>query len=375
MVNVKQNLTGEQFGKLKVVEQAEDYITAKGTHVARWLCECDCGNKTVVDGSKLKSGHTKSCGCLMKKKEDLVGKIFNRLTVIEQSKTNTKKWLCKCECGNFCEVYTSNLKRGLTQSCGCLHKEIASKTLLHDLSGQKFGRLTVIKRDNEYSSNKEDKSTYWLCKCDCGSIKTVRAECLKSGSTKSCGCLKGELSSQRFSLNLVGKKYGKLTVIQRNGTFVGANGTQYSQWLCKCDCGTMKTIRGHDLVRGTVTSCGCTISRGEEEIRKILNSKNIKYNTQYGFSDLKSEKGWMLRFDFAILNSDNKLIALIEYQGIQHYIEQPCDFGKQQREITDPMKKEYCREKGIPLFEINYQDNIEEKILQIIKCLNLDINN
>lgn len=67
MVNVKNNLIGKKFGRLMVLEQADDYIVPKtGKHVARWLCECDCDNHTrkIVQGNNLISGKTNSCGCL-----------------------------------------------------------------------------------------------------------------------------------------------------------------------------------------------------------------------------------------------------------------------------------------------------------------------
>ena len=68
MVNVKDDLTGRQFGRLTVLSQAEDYIDSKGKHYARWLCECSCENKTklIVMGNQLKRKRTKSCGCIQK---------------------------------------------------------------------------------------------------------------------------------------------------------------------------------------------------------------------------------------------------------------------------------------------------------------------
>ena len=66
MVKVKEDLTGQKFGRLTVLKQAEDYITPKGVCNAQWICECSCKehNKIVVQGNNLKSGHTQSCGCL-----------------------------------------------------------------------------------------------------------------------------------------------------------------------------------------------------------------------------------------------------------------------------------------------------------------------
>lgn len=59
-----------------------------------------------------------------------------------------------------------------------------------DLSGQKYGKLTVIKR----LQNNTHKGSVWLCKCDCGNIVNVWGNCLRSGNTKSCGCLRKEQS-------------------------------------------------------------------------------------------------------------------------------------------------------------------------------------
>lgn len=56
------DLTGQKFGRLTVIRRAPDVIKGK----PRWECLCNCGGKTVVDSSKIKSGATKSCGCLIR---------------------------------------------------------------------------------------------------------------------------------------------------------------------------------------------------------------------------------------------------------------------------------------------------------------------
>ena len=65
MVNVREDLSGREFGRLTVIEQAEDYIDPAGRHYARWVCQCCCKNKTIVTvrGDDLKNNKTKSCGC------------------------------------------------------------------------------------------------------------------------------------------------------------------------------------------------------------------------------------------------------------------------------------------------------------------------
>lgn len=66
MVKVRKDLTGEMFGRLLVICQAEDYVNPKGVHYARWECQCNCGNPNhiTVSAAHLKNGHTQSCGCL-----------------------------------------------------------------------------------------------------------------------------------------------------------------------------------------------------------------------------------------------------------------------------------------------------------------------
>lgn len=79
MVNVRDDLTGRVFGRLTVLEQAEDYIDSKGRHYDRWLCECSCEkhNKKIVRGSDLRGQHILSCGCLMREKASSVNKKYN----------------------------------------------------------------------------------------------------------------------------------------------------------------------------------------------------------------------------------------------------------------------------------------------------------
>lgn len=61
-----------------------------------------------------------------------------------------------------------------------------------DLTGQKFGRLTVIER-----AENKGKRTMWLCKCECGNVKVIPATNLKREEARSCGCLSRELAKER----------------------------------------------------------------------------------------------------------------------------------------------------------------------------------
>lgn len=160
MVKVKEDLTGKRFGKLTVIEQAEDYVSPKKIHYSQWKCKCDCGNEAIVNNYDLRSGHTKSCGCLKKRNadkvvvnEDLTGKKFGRLTVIEQSDDKIEyngkhraNWRCKCDCGNIIDVTSTLLTSGKTISCGC--------------SRRKYNIYEFY--DNYGICYTEDKKNYWI---------------------------------------------------------------------------------------------------------------------------------------------------------------------------------------------------------------------
>lgn len=75
-----------------------------------------------------------------------------------------------------------------------------------DVTGQKFNHLTAL----GFSHKDKNRKTYWDFLCDCGNIKTLRLDCVKSGNTQSCGCLKRE--QDKINLNRKGSEpiYGDI---------------------------------------------------------------------------------------------------------------------------------------------------------------------
>ena len=61
-----------------------------------------------------------------------------------------------------------------------------------DMAGQKYGRLTVIRRVDDKVLDSGRRKVMWLCLCDCGKYKTIAGESLRSGRARSCGCRKAE---------------------------------------------------------------------------------------------------------------------------------------------------------------------------------------
>ena len=130
--------------------------------------------------------------------------------------------------------------------------------ITEDLTGRKFGMLTVIRRDvgNDYiTPSTGRKSARYICKCDCGNIRSVPVQQLRSGHTWNCGCQ----SKNKFK-DLTGQRFGKLTVIERAEDYITPRNEREVQWRCKCLCGRECIVRGHSLRNGHTTSCGCAVS-------------------------------------------------------------------------------------------------------------------
>lgn len=173
-----------------------------------------------------------------------------------------------------------------------------------DLTGQKFGRLTVL----EYVGKKK-----WRCQCSCGKIVTVCGYNLTSGHTASCGCKAREQSAKngRKQLHdLAGKRFGKLTALEYD---IGKR-----QWLCKCDCGNMCYVSANNLTRkkrGTI-SCGCAVELDS------ANAANIVYGTNVGniMTDkpVKRSKTGVRGVYYS--SAQDRYYAAIGFRGRQYYI-------------------------------------------------------
>ena len=238
------DLNGQRFGMLTAQEKSTD-----DTGRTWYKCKCDCGNTKMARAIDLLAGRTKSCGCTKFPKKDLTGARFGQLTVIERdmSRRHEVYWKCVCDCGNERTVLDARLKSGRIQDCGDRkrHPSIA-KTKTIDLTGQQFGRLTVL----GVSEKRLSGELSWDCLCDCGNSIAVRGSSLRSGRTRSCGCLK---SNREATLDLTGQRFGKLTVLRRSPE----NVNNHSAWVCKCDCGRETVVQGTLLRNGHTRSCGC----------------------------------------------------------------------------------------------------------------------
>lgn len=236
--------------------------------------------------------------------------------------------------------------------------------------GNVYGYLTVVER-----AENKDSRAMWKCKCKCGNEVIVSGKSLRSGRTKSCGCYRKEVTTQknidRGGGDLTGQRFGKLTVLKFSHYITRANGHRDRVWLCQCDCGNTCEVVHRYLRFGDTGSCGCSHSIGESVITRLLREKNVKFQTEYTFKDLVVPYNNIpYRFDFALLDEENKLKCLIEYHGSIHYYANNSGWNTEEalkeRQERDRIKYEYCVNNNIKIYYINYKHDIEKELDKIL---------
>lgn len=317
------DLTDTIIYSVHVVGRAKDQYTSGGHLKVMWNCEClECGKQFITDGQCLRKGHTTSCGCL-----------------------------------------------------GMKHRaDAARRQKREDLTNQIFNWLQVDGPAEDYVKPNGKHVSMWNCTClRCGNKTTTSSESLKKEKTKSCGCLKREHLGEKTFISLDGRTFGDLYVESRAEDRYLPNGKPVVMYNCVCSCGQRIIVSGKNLRSGNTKSCGhIGASYGESVVLNLLKKENIRYSHDSGFSDLKTSRGGYPRFDFKVYDSNKILVGLIEIQGLQHYKERKnSDFGQFQREETDQLKRDYCLAHNIPLYEIRYDEDFENRTYEILKEMNV----
>lgn len=356
------DLIGQTFGRLQALFPVKD----KKANRTKWLCLCECKNLVVVSGTNLTKNNTRSCGCLNKdnlyhrsdkNREEMIGKRFGKLMVLSFEGVRNEKAIfkCRCDCDQEIIARGADLKSGNTTSCGCSKKETMYKKYGDTWSsfiGTKINHLTAI----EFIGTKNNKSIFKFL-CDCGNTVISSAYNVKSGHIKSCGCQMKETIHKKYEEawnSFIGTKVNFLTATKFVGT---KNGKAMFEF--ECECGNKVILSAYTVRSGKTKSCGCIgRSYGEAYISKLLNNSNILYKKQQSFGDLYAEDTKRpLYYDFAILNENNEIVRLIEYDGLQHF--QPVDrFGGEEKfarcQYLDNLKNQYALSHNIPLVRIPY---------------------
>lgn len=138
---------------------------------------------------------------------DLTGQTFGELTVMYRGKdyiapksgAHRTMWHCRCSCGKEKDVDATVLKAGKVISCGCSAAKKAHERHYMDLSGHKYGKLTVLSPAPPRYTKAGRAIMQWNCKCDCGNHRIASTNDLRTGDAHSCGCdNKNTLNKEKY---------------------------------------------------------------------------------------------------------------------------------------------------------------------------------
>lgn len=251
---------------------------------------------------------------------------------------------------------------------------------IHYESGQKLGPygITYIKEVDPYiipSTNKTVRQAEFECPfCEEHKHFISRICYIKSGHTKSCGCMSLKASTEtirryndsehivwnRIELvpGQIVNEHGVIYLKDVDPYLAPSTGRPYRRCEFQCPiCGRTFISLLNNVTRGLIKGCGIHQSYGEEKIAAILEEHNITYIREYNFQDLTGKSGHPLFFDFYLPDYN----ICIEYDGIQHFEyrensnwQTPKTFQESQQ--RDRQKDLYCAEHNIGLIRIPYTD-------------------
>ena len=199
---------GKLFGCYKIIKIGTPSILPSGQKKKNYICQCViCNNVRELNAYEVTHNNYQYCNNCKPYPQDvsiqMVGKKCGNLTVLNRTDNHVQPngqtkvmYQCICDCGNKVTVSASHLSSGHTTSCGCLRIKVLQELLVRDLSGQCFGKLTVIDK-NQIKNGRQ----YWNCICKCGKTTVASSASLTTGRKKSCGCL-GSVAEYEFATYL-----------------------------------------------------------------------------------------------------------------------------------------------------------------------------
>jgi hypothetical protein len=277
-----------------------------------------------------------------------------KIEIISEYSGLRRKIKCRCNVDG-CEWGTS--PQSLINGSGC-----PKCSKVYRMSHEEFvERLNKINSNVILLSKYENMKDKLKLKCKvCSNEFQMSGNTLSSGQgCPKCGRKKGNKSKTKHHEEFLVELKIKNDSIEILSTYAKAR----EKVLCRCtECNNVWEATPHKLLlkRGNTGCPKCNASKGELAVETYCKSNNIKFIPQYKIDKCKHKQS--LPFDFALFNK-NKLVALVEYQGKQHY-ESVKHYGGEKefnlRRKRDKIKRDYCKLNNIPLIEISYREkNIE----------------
>lgn len=194
---------------------------------------------------------------------DLTGQTFGEYTVV--SYAGSSRWNVRCSCGTEKTADSSGLRNGWAWNCGC-KKIVRPNAQAIINAGDVFNNWTILRE-----ADKRGNKRFFAVRCACGTEAELNMTSIITGHSKSCGCLKRELTKARHAQNredLSGATFGLLSYIKD----VDPIGNKRAV-LCACACGNTLEVQADSLLSGNTKSCGCLMRLGNTERIIALNRK------------------------------------------------------------------------------------------------------
>lgn len=264
--------------------------------------------------------------------------------------------------GTITKIWHDHDLRGKTRK-GHIRKQI---------QGERFGKLVVLNMTDDRDVN---GNIIWECQCDCGNKAYYPSAWLVENKVVSCGCVgkNNLLLGRKLRHDLTDEVFGKLTVLHRCENVKCKDGSEATQWVCRCECGRLTKVTSGNLTTGNTKSCGfCNNkSKGELKIESILKQHNISFVREKRFDSCRYKN--KLSFDFYIDDS-----YCLEYDGRCHFgINSIWDFEYAQ--LRDKIKNQWCVENNMPLIRIPYTHfeniTIDDLLLETSKFIYTNADN
>ena len=311
----------------------------------------------------------------------LNNKTFELLSDKYEGNDKKLKWQCLNEnCLEKFEKDWSHILRD--QNCPYCHGSKVGLSNCLAVKNPKLASEWHPIKNNELTpydvTSGSDKEVWWQCKNGHEWQAFIYSRNKMSGNRKGSNCpyCKGYYASKDYNLLLLYPKLCEEWDYSQNDKqpeeYTPGSGKK-AWWICK-ECSHNWRTKIHKRSLNNTGCPQCKQSKGEQEVRIVLENKYIKFKSQYTFDNLRDIE--LLRFDFGVLDINKNLVGLVEFDGIGHYDKD--SFGEKSYKKTklhDQMKNTYCVKNNIPLLRIPYWefDNVEKLLIDWlidIKLLN-----